>query len=89
MTNARERFKDLNVIGVDYHMYDEKADEEYNQLNYLCITDNGLYFFEPSITEYTMVFEDIREAINYIYDHNLQMSICYDNIRVLSLIKEI
>lgn len=89
MTNRRERTKDLTVIAVDYYMYDPVADEEYKELNYLCIKDNGIYYFDDCIIDNTMVFENQLDAMTYIKDHNLNKSICYENIRVLSLIKEI
>ena len=75
------------AIVVDYFMWDEENDKEYTEKSYLYIKGkHKIYVFHstPDVHEDELelkTFATRREAIQYIVAHNLDESICYENVR--------
>lgn len=76
------------VIKVDYFKYDETKENGLGREPlYLYVMRNKykVYIFKPTLAEEHFDlkwFETKEEAQKYIVAHDLENSICYDNVRV-------
>ena len=76
------------VIKVDYFVYDETKENGMGRLpSYLYITRNKfkIFIFKPTLGEEHFDlkwFETSEDAEEYIEEHDLRTSICYDNVRI-------
>ena len=75
------------VIVVDYFMWDKENDKGYTKKSYLYIKEkHKIYVFHntPDVHEDELELKSFatrREAEEYIAAHNLDESICYENVR--------
>lgn len=75
------------AIQASYYMWDNTTEEEYEQWLYLAVDEHKIFVFEDNVTERTKLFENAKQAGEYVDKHfgKDKMRCSFSTVRIVEI----